>query len=62
MPTVFDWEKPLVELEAKIQELRSFVYEQGLDFKDELNELERKADKLRKEIYEIGRASWRERV
>ncbi|NLM69446.1 MAG: acetyl-CoA carboxylase carboxyltransferase subunit alpha [Firmicutes bacterium] len=52
MPTVFDWEKPLVELEAKIQELRSFVYEQGLDFKDELNELERKADKLRKEIYE----------
>mgnify|MGYP000985361638 FL=1 len=52
MPTVFEWEKPLVELEEKIKELRNFVYEQGIDFKDELNDLERKADKLRKEIYE----------
>ncbi len=52
MPTIFEWEKPLVELEEKIQELRNFVYEQGIDFKDELNDLERKADKLRKEIYE----------
>ena len=52
MPTIFEWEKPLVELEEKINELRTFVYEQGIDFRDELNDLERKADKLRKEIYE----------
>jgi len=52
MPTVFEWEKPLVELEEKINELRNFIFEQGIDFKDELNDLERKADKLRKEIYE----------
>lgn len=48
MPTVFEWEKPLVELEEKINELRNFIFEQGIDFKDELNDLERKADKLRK--------------
>jgi len=52
VPTIFEWEKPLVELEEKINELRTFVYEQGIDFRDELNDLERKADKLRKEIYE----------
>lgn len=52
MGTIFEWEKPLVELEDKITELRDFIYEQGIDFSDELNELERKADRLRKEIYE----------
>ncbi len=52
MRTVFEWEQPLVELEEKIQELRSFIYKQGIDFSEELTELERKADKLRKSIYE----------
>jgi len=52
MPTVFEWEKPLIELEHKIKELRQFIVDQGIDFSSELNELERKADKLRKEIYE----------
>lgn len=52
MATIFEWEKPLVELENKISELRNFIYEQGIDFSEELNELERKAERLRKEIYE----------
>lgn len=50
--TVFEWEKPLNELEEKINELRQFIYDQGIDFSEELIELERKADKLRKDIYE----------
>lgn len=52
MGTIFEWEKPIVELEDKIAELRNFIYDQGIDFSEELNELERKADRLRKEIYE----------
>jgi len=50
--TIFEWEQPLVELEEKIQELRSFITEQGIDFSNELSELEKRAEKLRTEIYE----------
>ncbi len=52
MSTVFEWEKPLVELEAKIKELHEFVSDQNIDFSEELQELEHKADKLLHEIYE----------
>ncbi len=52
MSTVFEWEKPLVELEDKIKELRTFITDQGIDFSQELTELEHKAERLRKEIYE----------
>ncbi|NLM25212.1 MAG: acetyl-CoA carboxylase carboxyltransferase subunit alpha [Firmicutes bacterium] len=52
MSTIFEWEQPLVELEEKIQELRSFITEQGIDFSNELSELEKRAEKLRTEIYE----------
>lgn len=52
MSNVFDWEKPLIELEQRITELRSFIDEQGIDFSQELNDLQKKADKLRKEIYQ----------
>lgn len=51
MNTVFEWERPLVELESKIRELRDFITEQGIEVTGELSELERKADKLRKDIY-----------
>ncbi len=52
MYTVFEWEKPLEELENRIKELRQFIQEQGIDFSQELTELERKAERQRKEIYE----------
>jgi len=52
LSTVFEWEKPLVELEERVAELKRFITSQGTDFTDELTELERKAERLRKDIYE----------
>lgn len=52
MDLVYEWEKPLVELEERIRELRQFIADKDIDFSDELTELERKAARLRKEIYE----------
>jgi acetyl-CoA carboxylase carboxyl transferase subunit alpha len=46
-----DFEKPVLELEQQIQELRASASERGLDAGDELGELERKAERLRREIY-----------
>lgn len=52
MIQVYEWEKPLVELEERIADLRKFVASQGIDFNKELTELEKNAERLRKEIYE----------
>jgi acetyl-CoA carboxylase carboxyl transferase subunit alpha len=49
--TWLDFEKPLLELEQKIQDLRDHAAAQGLDTGGELQDLERKADELRREIY-----------
>jgi acetyl-CoA carboxylase carboxyl transferase subunit alpha len=49
--TWLDFEKPVVELEQKIQELREEASAKGLAAGDELKELERKADDLRRETY-----------
>jgi acetyl-CoA carboxylase carboxyl transferase subunit alpha len=46
-----DFEKPVLELEQRIQELREQADAQGLGGADELDELERKAEALRREIY-----------
>jgi acetyl-CoA carboxylase carboxyl transferase subunit alpha len=46
-----EFEKPVLELEQKIQELRTRTAEGGLDLSGELAELERRADDLRREIY-----------
>lgn len=48
----FEWEKPLLELETRIAELKQFVQGANMDLDREVETLERKADKLRKEIYE----------
>lgn len=52
MIQAFEWEKPLLELEARITELKQFVSSAEMDFSKEIAELERKATRLRKEIYE----------
>jgi len=46
-----DFEKPVLELEQRIQELRERAAAQGLGAGGELDELERKAEELRREIY-----------
>lgn len=51
-----DFERPIVELERKIEELRSFSLNSGaagkkIDFSSEIKALEEKRDRLKKEIY-----------
>lgn len=48
---IFDFEKPLIELAAKIKELQSFMDEKGLDLSEELSRLQERANNLQKEIY-----------
>ncbi|MFY0542922.1 acetyl-CoA carboxylase carboxyl transferase subunit alpha [Brevibacillus sp. H7] len=45
------FEKPLVELQDKIKELRRFTEEKGIDFSEEVMRLEQKAKDLAQQIY-----------
>ncbi|MGZ4031182.1 MAG: acetyl-CoA carboxylase carboxyltransferase subunit alpha [Tumebacillaceae bacterium] len=45
------FEKPLLELQKKIEELRTFSKESGIDFTDEIAKLEEKAKSLATNIY-----------
>lgn len=46
-----DFEKPLLEMRKKIDELRSFMKDKNLGSSPELEALEKKAQKMREEIY-----------
>ena len=46
-----EFEKPVVELETKIKELREFAQSSNIEVGDEVSRLEKKADKLRHQIY-----------
>ena len=46
-----EFEKPLLELEQRIDELRSFADGQNIDVARELSKLEVKAEGLRRQIY-----------
>jgi acetyl-CoA carboxylase carboxyl transferase subunit alpha len=50
MPAM-DFEKPLIELEAKISELRNMTSSKEVNIAEELTRLENKSDKLLKSIY-----------
>jgi len=54
---ILEFEKPLLELERKIQELRAFSKEKGIDLIDEIKTLENKAIIMKKEIYS-NLSSW----
>ncbi|GAB6099302.1 acetyl-CoA carboxylase carboxyltransferase subunit alpha [Halanaerocella petrolearia] len=51
MSEYLDFEKPLIELEEKINELNSFMREKDIDLTDEVERLEKRADNLRQEIF-----------
>ncbi|OEG00077.1 acetyl-CoA carboxylase carboxyltransferase subunit alpha [Vulcanibacillus modesticaldus] len=51
MASELSFEKPLIELRKKIEELKRFIDTEEIDFSDEIKELEKKAEKLEKEIY-----------
>ncbi|MFA5356355.1 MAG: acetyl-CoA carboxylase carboxyltransferase subunit alpha [Candidatus Omnitrophota bacterium] len=46
-----EFEKPIIELEKKIQELRSFVSDKKIDLSSEVKRLEEKLERLRRETY-----------
>ncbi len=45
------FEKPLIELRRRINELRKFTDSEGINFSEQIEELEKKAKKLELEIY-----------
>ena len=49
--TTYDFEKPIVELERRIAELRTYAGEVQIDASDELASLERKREKVCEQIY-----------
>lgn len=51
MSSVFDFERPVIELETKIAELKAFAAEKGLTLESEINTLEQRAAELKQEIY-----------
>ncbi len=51
MTVWLEFEKPVLELEQKIQELRDHAQEHGVGAEREIAELERKANEMRREIY-----------
>ncbi|KAH0449250.1 hypothetical protein IEQ34_023050 [Dendrobium chrysotoxum] len=50
-PVTLDFEKPLVELEKKITDVRRMADDTGLDFSDQINLLERKYQEALKDLY-----------
>ncbi len=51
MANGLDFEKPIIELEKKIQELKNYSSGKKIDLSPELKRLEEKLESLRKEIY-----------
>ncbi|MBL8025836.1 MAG: acetyl-CoA carboxylase carboxyltransferase subunit alpha [Fibrobacteres bacterium] len=51
MAPILEFEKPVVELAKKIQDMRSFASTENLEMKDELAKLEGKLEKLKKDIH-----------
>jgi len=46
-----DFEKPIIELERKITELKSFTAREEIDLSDEIKKLEGRLDKLKREVF-----------
>lgn len=50
-PLLLDFEKPLVDLELRIQQIRQLAVENGVDVSDQIHQLEARAIQLRQEIF-----------
>ena len=48
---ILDFEKPIAELEQKIQDIKAHAEAEDIDMAEELSRLEEKARKLREEVY-----------
>jgi acetyl-CoA carboxylase carboxyl transferase subunit alpha len=49
--TWLDFEKPILDIERKIEDLRGLATPEAPEAMEELTRLERKAERLRQEIY-----------
>jgi len=47
-----DFEKPILELERKIEELKKFTSSESIDLSSEIKKLEDKLDKVKREVFE----------
>lgn len=50
-PYLLDFEKPLAELEKRIQQIQQLAKDKGVDVSEEIRQLERRAVQLRQEIF-----------
>lgn len=57
MASNLDFEKPITELNQKIEELRRFTAESGVDLSDEVHKLESRLEQLTNSVYD-GLTSW----
>jgi acetyl-CoA carboxylase carboxyl transferase subunit alpha len=48
---LLDFEKPIIELENRIEQIRNLAKENGVDVSDQIQQLEKRADQLRREIF-----------
>ncbi|KJJ84111.1 acetyl-CoA carboxylase carboxyltransferase subunit alpha [Candidatus Omnitrophus magneticus] len=51
MPIELEFEKPILELEKKIAELRHFTHKEKIDLSNEISDLNERLEKLRKEVF-----------
>ena len=51
MAIILDFEKPIIELENKIEELKKFTSDESIDLSDEIIKLTRRLEKLKAEIF-----------
>lgn len=51
MTTVLDFEKPIMEIQEKIEELKKISMESGMDLNKEIETFEQQADDYKKELY-----------
>jgi acetyl-CoA carboxylase carboxyl transferase subunit alpha len=56
------FERPLIELRQKIDELQTFSQERGIDFSDEIARLEERYKKLEEEVYAVITPSQRMQI
>jgi len=48
---VLDFERPIVELEEKLEGLRRYAEQEGVDLSDQIARLERELERLREEVF-----------
>ena len=52
MTTLLDFEKPIMEIQEKIEELKKISMESGMDLNKEIETFEQQAEDYKKDLYE----------